>query len=148
MARRVAVVSASSLSITELVDVCAAERARCLALFERTGDWVAAVGDPALQRLFATASQRHAWHASLWAERAPTIPVVPAPANVLTIAAADTDADRWAAYAAAMGVLLVDLAAMRARVDPELDPATARVIDLVAADARDLAERTADAAPA
>ena len=124
------------------------ERARTLALFEQLGTWVTTTADPALQRLFATAAHRHAWHAQLWADRSPTIPVPPVVAEVATIVEAGDDTDRWAAYATSLGTLLVELGALRGRIDPELDPGTARVIELVGADANRLADLVAATPPA
>lgn len=132
-----------SVPILELVDACARERARSMSLFEHLGAWVASTSQPALQRLFATASHRHAWHADLWAGRSPTIPIVAVAADVAAISDASDDTDRWAAYVTALGMLIVDLEQLRHRVDPDLDPGTARVIDLVLADAHDLASAAA-----
>jgi hypothetical protein len=135
------------LGIVELVEVCARERARALTLFEHLGGWVATTSGPALQRLFATAAHRHAWHAQLWADRSPTIPVPPVVAEVAAIVEAGDDADRWTAYATSLGTLLVELGVLRDRIDPDLDPATARVIELVGADANRLADLVASTPP-
>jgi len=138
---------ASQLGIVELVDVCARERARSLALFERTGEWVVSTTDPGLQRFFATASHRHAWHAELWADRTPTIPVAPTAGHDSWIAEATDDAGRGAAHASALDALLTDLAAIRERVDRDLDPSTVRVLDLVCADVSELAATSAQSRP-
>lgn len=135
------------IGIGELVEVCATERARSMSLFERLGTWVPTTHDPALQRLFATAAHRHAWHAHLWAERTPTIPVVAVAADASAIADATGDTDRWAAYVTSLGLLDTDLAALRARVEPDLDPATQRVLALVTADVEDLAHRLTASPP-
>ncbi len=135
------------LGIVDVAAVCGHERARALALFERLGGWVTSTTDPALQRLFATAAHQHAWHAELWTERAPTIPVPDHTDSVAAIVEADGDDDRWAAYVTALGLLRVELAALRARVDAELDPSTTRVIDLVGADADRLAVLVTDNPP-
>lgn len=135
------------IGIGELVEVCTAERARAMSLFERLGSWVPSTDDPTLQRLFATAAHRHAWHAQLWAERTPTIPVVAVAASASAIADASGDADRWAAYVTSLGLLDGDLAALRARIDPDLDPATQRVLALVTADVEDLAHRLTTSPP-
>jgi hypothetical protein len=131
------------LGIVELVEVSARERARALALFEHLGTWVATTAHPPLQRLFATAAHRHAWHAQLWADRSPLIPVPPLVVDIAAIVEAGDDADRWTAYATALGTLIVELGALRDRIDPELDPGTARVIELVGADANRLASLVA-----
>jgi hypothetical protein len=136
-------VSAGTVGIVELVEVCAAEHARSMSLFERVGGWVATTDDAALQRLFATAAHRHAWHAELWAGRAPAIPVAAVAADVAAIADATGDVDRWTAYVTALGSLDADLAALAHRVDPDLDPGTARVVSLVASDVRALAAQLA-----
>jgi len=136
------------LGIVELGEVCARERARGLALFQHLGTWVATTTDPALQRLFATAAHRHAWHAQLWADRSPTIRVPHVVVDVAAIVEAGDDTDRWTAYATSLGTLIVDLGALRDRIDPDLDPSTARVIELVGADANRLADLVAATPPA
>lgn len=135
------------VGVLELVDLCARERARSTSLFEHLGAWVASTSQPALQRLFATAAHRHAWHADLWAGRSPTIPVVAVAADVAAIAEAGDDTDRWTAYVTALGMLIVDLEHVRHRIDPDLDPSTTRVLDLVLTDAHGLASVAADAPP-
>jgi hypothetical protein len=127
------------IGIVDLVEVCTREQARCTSLFEHLGAWVATTDDPALQRLFAVGAHRHAWHAELWRERTPVIPVTAIAADVAAISEAGDDTDRWAAYATALGVMISELDALRHHVDTDLDPSTARVIDLVVADARALA---------
>ena len=136
------------LGIVELVEVCARERARALALFQHLGSWVATTADPTLQRLFATAAHRHAWHAQLWADRSPAIPVPHVVADVAAIVEAGDDTDRWTAYVTSLGTLIVELGALRDRIDPDLDPGTARVIELVGADANRLADLVAATPPA
>ena len=66
------------MSIIELGDVCARQRAVSLDLFEQLGALVTADATPAgdEQQLFAKACHQHAWHAELWLQRAPTIPPV------------------------------------------------------------------------
>ena len=135
------------LGIVELVGVCERERARCVSLFEHLGGWVASTSDPALQRLFATAAHRHAWHAELWAGRSPTIPLAAVAADVAAISEAGDDTDRWTAYVTALGMEIVDLEDLRRRIDPELDPGTTRVLDLVLADAHQLAALVAGSRP-
>jgi hypothetical protein len=128
-----------SVPILELVEVCAREQARSTSLFEHLGGWVASTSQPALQRLFGAAAHRHAWHAELWARRSPTVPVAALAADVAAISEAGDDTDRWTAYVTALGLLIVDLEELRQRVDPDLDPSTIRVLDLVLADAHQLA---------
>ena len=140
-------VPAEHVGILELVDLCARERARSTSLFEHLGTWVASTTQPALQRLLATAAHRHAWHAELWAQRSPTVPVVGVAADVAAIGEAGDDADRWAAYVAALGLLIADLEGVQRRVEPDLDPSTTRVLDLVLRDARELADALTTVAP-
>jgi hypothetical protein len=135
------------IGIVELVEVCARERARSLTLFEHLGGWVATTSHPGLQRLFATAAHRHAWHAQLWADRSPTIPVPHVVVDVAAIVEAGDDTDRWTAYVTSLGTLIVELGVLRDRIDPDLDPATARVIELVGADANRLADLVAATPP-
>ncbi len=136
------------LGIVDLVEVCTREQARCTSLFEHLGSWVATTDDPTLQRLFAVAAHRHAWHAELWRERTPVIPVTAIAADVAAISEAGDDTDRWTAYATALGVMISELAALRDAVDPDLDPSTARVVDLVLTDARALAADVTATPPA
>jgi hypothetical protein len=144
MAHRLAIVS-DGLGIRELTDVCATMRARNLELFERLGGWVTTTESGELQRLFAEACHRHAWHAELWSARLPAIPTLAtepnAPDAELTGAADDSDDDRRALYRAALEALDRDLRSLHGRVDPVLDPSTARTIDLVGRDVADLAGR-------
>jgi hypothetical protein len=135
------------LGIVELSSVCGSMRARSLALFEQLGAWVPTTAPGELQRLFAEACHRHAWHAELWEARRPTIaipatsaeapqaldPKVPDPTS--------GDDDRRGTYRAALAQLDEDLRPLRARVDPTLDPSTARTIDLVGRDVVELAAR-------
>ena len=53
------------LGIVELGDVCAAMRAHSLDLFGSSAR-VTTTAPGELQRLFAEACHRHAWHAELW----------------------------------------------------------------------------------
>ena len=111
---------------------------------QRLGDWVrdAEVVDAVTQRWFATACHRHAWHADLWDARRPTIPgpstahptIGLGPAPVYT-------GERVAAYRAYLDGQITALAALRRRVDPDVDPSTTRVIDLVRTDLTDLRAR-------
>jgi len=127
--------------IVELVEVCDAWCAVDLGWFEVLGERVRHEPDPALQRLFATASQRHAWHAELWAQRRPAIPhdaVHPAPEPVLLTIAGDDLVTAYRRYLTSQRKLLAEL---RAATDPDLDPATRRVVTLVDADLADLQAR-------
>jgi hypothetical protein len=130
-------VASSVLTITELGDVCARLRARSLDLFEATGGWVATTEPGELQRRFATATHRHAWHAELWADRCPAIP--PIDLDELTARhrtrRPDVDPDhRLETYRAQLDELVSELDSLEARVDPELDPSTEQVITLVRSD--------------
>lgn len=137
------------LGIVELGQICNAMRARNLELFEQLGSWVPDTPDPELQRLFAEACHRHAWHAELWAQRTPTIPPVePSPAERPARESPESiaQADRAAVYADAIDRLQSAVTATLARVDPLLDPATARTIELVLADLGAVRQRLTAAA--
>ena len=128
------------IAIADLIEVCDEQYARHLGWFELLGQRVRAEPDAKLQRLFATASQRHAWHAELWASRRPAIPhdtfhLLPPPA------APSVSGDVAAAYLEHLVGERAELARLRATVDGDLDPATVRVIDLVDADLADLQSR-------
>ena len=128
------------LEIVELADVCARMRARSLDLFELVGSWVTTTEDGAMQRLLAQACHQHAWHAELWAQRCPTIPVIdlePATASYRPPIHPVADSERLAKYRRSLADLLVDLAALKSHVDQNLDPNTTRTINLVV---RDLSE--------
>lgn len=129
-----------SLGIIELGTVCDDQYAANLGWFAALGAWVPDTSDPMLQRLFSTAAHRHAWHAELWAARRPTIPPVderalPAP---IEITAGD---DRAVTYRDGVAAMRSSIAALRSRVDPEFDPSTLRVVELVERDLTDLAGR-------
>ena len=130
------------LGIIELGAICASMRARNLDLFEQLGSWVVDTDDHELQRLFALGSHLHAWHAELWAQRAPVIPPVELDTSVAhpppPIAALS---DRPEDYRAALGTMREDLQQLSARIDVLLDPSTARTIALVTADLADLLQR-------
>ena len=130
------------LGIVELGDVCAAMRAHSLALFAQIGAWVATTSPGEQQRLFAEACHRHAWHADLWEARAPTIPTAhattPPSAAPATV---DDDDTRRERYRAELSSLEDQLRSLRSRIDPALDPSTARTIDLVGRDVVEIAER-------
>ena len=134
------------LGIVELGHVCVAMRARSLDLFTALGGWVMSSQPGELQRLFAEACHRHAWHAELWEARTPAIRVAfPMPADDqrlgLDDADSDTDEQRRDRYRAALSAFDERLRSLRARIDPSLDPSTARTIDLVGRDVVELAAR-------
>lgn len=136
------------LGIVELGDVCAAMRARSLELFARLGTWVLTTAPGEQQRLFAEACHRHAWHADLWEARAPTIPTTPAtslsnavPTFGDVAGGEDGDDVRRDRYRSELSSLEDDLRLLHARIDPALDPSTARTIDLVGRDVVEIAER-------
>ena len=134
------------LGIVELGHVCVAMRARSLDLFSVLGRWVMTSQPGELQRLFAEACHRHAWHAELWEARTPAIRVTfPTPPHDERFLAADDDADsdeqRRDRYRDALSALDEQLRSLRARIDPSLDPSTARTIDLVGRDLVELAAR-------
>jgi hypothetical protein len=127
------------IGIVELGRICDEQWAVGRGWFATLGGWVSDEPAPALQRLYATASHRHAWHADLWRARRPTIPPVqaqpdPDPAPIVVDAE-----DRSAAYREGLATMRRSLDELRARIDPDLDPSTVRVIDLVSADLADLA---------
>lgn len=126
------------LGIEELATFCARQRAISLDLFEQLGASVMTTADPERQRAFATAAHRHAWHAELWAARAPSIPA--SDLDALT-EAQRTDADLVGDYAELLDRLVDELDELRSRCDAELDPSTHRTVDLVRADLVDLRAR-------
>ncbi len=147
MASGNAVVS-EQLGIVELGHLCAEMRARSLDLFTVLGSWVTSTEAGELQRLFAEACHRHAWHAELWEARTPAIRVAfPMPAEHEQLAAdglagdVETDDQRRDRYRAALSSLDEQLRSLRGRIDPSLDPSTARTIDLVGRDLVELAAR-------
>ena len=130
------------LGIVELGTICADMRVRNLELFERLGGWVVDTDDPVLQRLFAEASHLHAWHAELWAQRAPVIPPVELDVSIASEPAADTpSSERAAMYHRALALMLTDLRTLRGRVDALLDPSTVRTASLATADLTELEHR-------
>ncbi len=132
----------SYLGIIEIGDICARMRARSLGLFEQLGRWVFDTPDPSSQRLFAEAAHRHAWHAELWAQRAPVIPAVDLDGPTAGAPAALIPAtERIPLYTAALDEFVDELRSIGARVDPVLDPSTVRTVDLVTADLLDLRTR-------
>ena len=133
------------LGIVELGATCAAMRARKLELFARLGSWVPTTAPGELQRLFAEACHRHAWHAELWGAREPSIPNPTSPSEPPQQGAeqpiVDGEDARRDRYRDDLSQLDEALRALRARVDPALDPSTARTIDLVGRDVVELAGR-------
>lgn len=124
-------------AIDDLITVCDECTAADLGWFVVLGERVRVETDPELQRLLATASHRHAWHAELWAQRRPAIPhdaARPAPQPALP----DVGDDLVAAYRRHLTVRRSFLVGLRAGADPDLDPSTHRLIDLVDADLADL----------
>ena len=132
-------VPVGTIRVADLVDICEHMAAINRELFERLGGWVADEPEPAFQQWFAVACHRHAWHADLWNERRPEVPIAPTPAAATAERSEPDDRAGW--YADQLAALQRDLAAIDARVDPVLDPSTTRVIHLVAADLADLAAR-------
>ena len=130
--------SSEPLGIVELAGVCDRLADRNHELFEVLGRWVADEPDPARQRWFATAAHRHAWHAELCRERRPSIPVD----AVTTDPVFDGGVpERAAWYDERVRELDVVLTAIEARVDPLLDPSTARTVALVRSDLDELGHR-------
>ena len=130
------------LGIIELGSICADMRARNIDLFEQLGHWVVDTHDPSLQRLFGEASHLHAWHAELWAQRAPVIPPVELDTSVAAPPTALVDpGDRAEIYGAALDQLLSELGQLRDPIDELLDPSTIRTISLVTADLAALRRR-------
>lgn len=132
--------AAAPLGIIELGAVCARQRAINLDLFERLGGLVTAsdTAPGADQQLSATACHRHAWHAELWANRAPNIAPVHAEGAFDRSVEAHRGTHEFVTdvgtYRAATDALRTGLTDLLERVDPLLDPSTTRVIQLVIAD--------------
>ena len=126
------------VGIVDLVDLCDDQCASSLGWFVVLGERVRDESDPRLQRLFATAAHRHAWHAELWARRRPAIPHdavhdLPAPSTP------EVGDDLATAYREHLAGQRAWLDRLRDEIDADLDPSTRRVIDLVDADLADLA---------
>jgi hypothetical protein len=126
------------VKLLAVAEVCARMRAANLDLFEQLGEWVLDTAPGAEQRRWATSCHRHAWHAALWAERAPAIrpfDLAAATSAVRGRVGAPLDAaERAAWYATAVARLVAELDGLAAQIDPELDPSTARTIALVRGD--------------
>ena len=130
----------AQLGIVELGDVCAAMRAHSLELFAQLGAWVTTTAPGELQRLFAEACHRHAWHAELWELRTPAIPRERAPSTPPPERSeVEGDEIRRERYRAELSTLEDELRGLRTRIDPALDPSTARTIDLVGRDVVEIA---------
>lgn len=133
------------LGLLGVGELCAQIAARSDEMFRRTGRAVAATPPGPLQRFWATASHRHAWHADLAGERSPTVIVIDHVARVERISRelfgrdrvepAEVNPDRlgswWNAQRSGLSTVLE---AARTAVDGELDPGTARILDLVGSD--------------
>ena len=126
------------LGIVELAGVCDRLADRNHELFGVLGRWVADEPDPARQRWFATAAHRHAWHADLWAARAPALrdwslePATVAARGRIGAPADSAARGEW--HHRVVAGLVTELDGLAAVVDAELDPSTARTIALVRAD--------------
>ena len=140
MADHVALMS-DQIGIVELGEVCVTMRARSVDLFTLLGGWVATTRPGELQRLFAEACHRHAWHAELWEARTPAIHTPHSAAMPSADRATDGDEMRRDRYRADLSALEEQLRGLRARIDPALDPSTARTIDLVGRDVVEIAAR-------
>jgi len=128
----------TTTGIVDLVALCDEQYATHVGWFMALGERVRDETDPRRQRWYATAAHRHAWHAELWAQRRPAIPhdtvhELPPPAEI------GVDGDITSIYCDHLVEQRALLARLRGEVDPELDPSTRRVIDLVDADLADLA---------
>ena len=124
-------------SIADVADLCAAQRALSLDLFEQLGATITSLPVDR-QRIHAEAAHRHAWHAELWAARSPAIPTVDLDAKT---AEHRTDVDLLADYTGLLTQMAAELDEWNDRIDRDLDPSTARAISLVSADLRELRDR-------
>ena len=133
------------VGVLELSRVCASMRERSLELFTQLGRWVPSASPGELQRLFAESCHRHAWHAELWEARAPAIaekqPVSTPSSGPEPLDGDDNDDTRRERYRADLSALEHDLRLLHARIDPVLDPSTARTIDLVGRDVVEISGR-------
>ena len=131
------------VGVLELSRVCASMRERSLELFTQLGRWVPSASPGELQRLFAESCHRHAWHAELWEARSPAI-AENQPASTPSSRTEPVDGDddtRRDRYRADLSALEHDLRLLHARIDPVLDPSTARTIDLVGRDVVEISGR-------
>lgn len=131
------------ITLLDVGALCARMRAASIDLFEQLGAWVLDTPAGATQQRWATACHRHAWHAGLWAQRAPTIrpfdldaAVADARGSVGRPSAPDTRSE-W--YVDVLAALTTELDELTERVDPLLDPSTARTVALVGGDLAELA---------
>ncbi|MEO6652082.1 MAG: hypothetical protein ABIP17_05430 [Ilumatobacteraceae bacterium] len=134
------------MNIVELVDICGAMERRNLALFEGLGAVVTGGRAGSSGRLLAEACHVHAWHADLWAARRPAIPVErshaePNAAPARAGPSVDGDHGPVGAYRAEIDVIREMLHELAERLDWDLDPSTARVIELVVGDLRSISNR-------
>ena len=127
-----------SVGIVELGDRCDRLATANRELFETLGAWVADETDPGRQRRFAAAAHRHAWHAELWDERRPKIPV-DSPAHGPGDAADDLIGDdRVGWYRSRLAEVHDQIDELARETDPMLDPSTRRVVALTRHDLNDL----------
>jgi hypothetical protein len=133
------------LGIVELHGISTELRDRNAQLFEELGGWVTVTSPGELQRLFADACHRHAWHAELWSRRTPAIPGPPvspvAAHGDETPAVERDDRAKATAYRSALTDLEAGMEGIRRRVDAALDPATTRTVQLVMTDVAELRNR-------
>jgi hypothetical protein len=125
------------LDIVEFAAACARMRAFSLDQFELVGSWVTTTVDGGLQRLLAQACHQHAWHAELWSDRFPKIPVIDleqATASYRKSIHQVANSERLAAYRLSLDHVLDELTGLTRRIDQCLDPSTARTIELVKSD--------------
>jgi len=133
-----------TIPILELGSICVELGSRNNELFARLGTWVISTADPELQRLFATACHRHAWHAELWEQRTPRIVGVDFESAANAQAAELVgDGDRRGWYRQQLVEIDELLTQLAGQCDPMLDPSTARTLQLVTADIADLQSRLA-----
>lgn len=121
------------VTIAELGDWCARQRAAFLDLFELLGGWTRRIGPGTEQRSWAAGCHRHAWHAELCLQRAPTVPVVNIDDAVDSYRGrldppADVDSN-W--YDQTIESIRDAVAELRGRIDPTIDPSTDRLTALL-----------------
>ncbi len=131
------------LGIVELVDVCQTMQGRNERLFRSLGAIVTGGTAGSDGRLLAEACHRHAWHAELWAARCPIIPIEESAGSSRAADAVAGD-DAGEVYRHELDALRAYVEGLRERIDRELDPSSARVVDLVRADLAALHERLVD----